>query len=814
MPPLVALLTTFAVGQTGGEVAIPLSTWLGVEREIAALKEAQPPPVSFAVRRRDVSIRFVRGVLFGVLEQEVETMATGAVVPLLDRDASLRSLTIDGRPAVPLRNGPYYEALLAGAGVHRITVRFRLGEEQARFARAFTVRLPPAAISRAELLLPERDVDVSVEGGVVVAERSEGEGTKVVASFGTPSDLNVRWRRRATHDGRRVREMEAVELHLARMLPEVVQTESVLTYTLVSGETDRLEAFIPDGVEVTRVDGEAILQWYTERRDQRRLVVLLKHLVDDRAQIVVHAQAPLTTADTAALRFVGPAQAASRDVWLAVEGRAGFALDIAEAEEGVAVQPREVPPALANLTNQPILYAYRGRGRCPKLTLSRTRNGEIDLTQAVIDDLWASTVIVEQGLEVTKLRLYVRNNTRQYLAMRLPAGAAVTHAMIDGVPFLPAVTGEGDAERLLVPLRQSERIVGGKRSHVVRSGDTLGGLSLRYFGRSDRWQAIIDANDYLYGPDDLGVGTTITIPSTAGDVTFEESNFVVEIAYKVPRAPLVDAGLMRTELPVMDLSVMSATWHYYFPEAFEPLRFDSNLQQLTGIRYDPLRRLKQFFDRAVDVQHAWAGSHYENILETRKSIYAKEQKTRVTEALAAFPLVGQRYRFERVVLEHERAYLEVAYLDRGILPWIRGAAFLLFLGVAFSLARVVRSEGPVRALFSGASLTFFSSIAVAAVVGHFVLGVHRHALLGADLGIALVVLPPLARRLRARVSEAVRTRTVPIEAWWRPRRILKIGLAAVAITVLLTYPLLLSSAVLVALLVALVSSAREGSHAH
>lgn len=809
MSSLALSLLTLVVAQPQGEVVLPLDRWLGVEEEIARLEGFAKDPVPYAVRRRHLEVEFVRGVLSGTLTLDVDTAAKDVVVPLLDRGASLESVAIDGAPGVLTRSAVHYEGTIATPGRHKVEIRFLAGREQARFERALALGLPRAPVTAVDLTLPERDIDVDVEKGVVDRARTDGAKTALALHFTGGDGLRVRWRRRATHDAARAREMEATALGLVRLEPELVQTHSVLTYTLVAGETDRVEARIPEGLEVTAVEGAAILQWYTEERgDTHYLVVLLRHLVDDRVQIVVGAQAPLASPTQANVRFVAPSDATLRDVWVAVEGRAGFALDVAKVEGAEAVKPREVPEQLANLTDKPLLFAYRARTAWPSLSLTRTKNHEIDLTQAVIDDLWVSTVLVEQGLEVTKMRLYVRNNTRQYLSMRLPAGARVTHAMIDGAPFLPAVTGEGADERLLVPLRQSERIVGGRRQHVIRPGDTLGGLSLRYFGTTERWDAIVDANDQLYGPGDLAVGDTIEIPNRAGDVTFEESNFVVEVAYKVETSALARAGGHRTELPDLDIPVMSATWHYYFPEAFEPLRFDSNLQQLSNIRYDPLRRLEQFLDRVDVIDHAWAsGGHlYENILETRKTIFRREQKTRVTEALAAFPLVGRRYRFERVLLEHERAFVDVTYVQRSTLPWLRLVFFALFVMVVFRFASTVRKEGLLPASLGGASLTLLASIAIAVFAGHYVLGVHRHALLGADVGLALVVLPPLIARRIGRLRGAVRERSIQVEAWWRPRRILKITAATIVLSILLAYPLLLSTAGLCGLALLLVTS--------
>jgi hypothetical protein len=443
------------------------------------------------------------------------------------------------------------------------------------------------------------------------------------------------------------------------------------------------------------------------------------------------------------------------------------------------------------------------------------RNAELELTQAVIDDLEVSTVLVEQGIEVTKMRLYVRNNTRQYLTMRLPEGASLTHALIDGTPFHPAVSKTPAGERLLIPLRQSEKLSDAKpRVHVVRSGETLGEISLVYFNRTDRWNEIIAANPSLSGPQDLYVGQRLVIPSRAGDVVLEESNFVLELAYKVQTAHLRPLAAHRATLPEMDVAVMNVTWHYYFPDAFELLSFATNLKQLSALRYDPLRRLLHFLDDVTEIRGAWAGdfggykNSYSNILLERKAIYHREQKREVTEALSAFPLVGERYRFSRVLLGEQQAFVEMVYAKKSLLPFVRWGAFFVFALLALRAISSVLERGGA-ALMREPSRTFLLAAVLFVLVGHYVLGVHRALVLGLDVALLIAVIPRVVALRRARASEEL-----PVLGWLRARALARITLACIALAVALAYPLLLSTFVLSSLVaVLLILRRNEVRHA-
>ena len=407
-------------------------------------------------------------------------------------------------------------------------------------------------------------------------------------------------------------------------------------------------------------------------------------------------------------------------------------VQVAESRDVETTEVQDLPPELTDLTTSPILFGFSFT-RPPALSVTIARHESIELLSTLIDEVQASSVFIEDGIELTKMKLWLRNNTRQYLKVTLPKGALLTHSLIDGQPIRPALTGDGGEEALLFPLRQSERLgADSTRTHVVGAGETLSAISNFYYSDPGAWRSILDNNREALGDErDLREGQVLRIPMKAG--TVQETSFVVELAYKRRHDKLGVLGREGLSLPSFDVDAMQVTWHLYLPEAVSPLKFSANLTQYSAIRYDPFRRVRDYLRNALWIRDAWAGGKYQSILVQRKGIYRAEANLKEggEMVLASFPLVGERFRFKRILLSRDAPWVTFTYADRDLAPLVRWAAFLAVFGVTLLVLRRRRSRP--------------TSIAAAVVgvllllVAYFLLGVHRRMLWGADLALLVTL---------------------------------------------------------------------------
>ncbi len=782
-----------------GKVEMPLSDWQFMQDELDRAKQPKRPNVATCPIRREIEGQFSKGLFHGTLNAEFVVLDNrGHIrVPLLDGSASVGKVLLNGERTSLLREGNMYTLGVDKPGNYKVSVEMFLGKEQDRFARRLRFKLPEAGATHLSVYIPETDIQAKLSHGALVGQHTEAGRTRIEGHLDANGVFDLTWSRRLTH-----REGEAVRLQaqinsLFTVRESMVTGLAVFDLKVLEGETDRIDLILPprgDGatIEVLSVEGEAVLQWRTDAEDTSKLTVLLRYLAEDNLRLAVRFQFPTEPDKAIRLRMPLPEKGTELSGAVGVLGPAGLNILVESASDAKQPHLRDLPPALTELTANPLQHGFifnkppRIRVRVePHETLSQQAT-------ALVDELQASTVLLEDGAEITKLKLRIRNNARQYLAMQLPAGAILTHSLIDGRPVRPADVGKSKGTSLKFPLRQSDRLSAeGERFHRVRPGETLSDIANFYYSDPGQWSHLLDNNDDQLGDAmDLFAGQRLRIPTKKG-VKVEESTFVIELAYKrLPDTRLGWLGSRAMDLPSVDVDVMRVTWHLYFPQALTPLAFESNLTQYTAIRYEPFRRVRDFLRQAFWERNAWASYPYKSILSQRKAIYKADYDNRSSgkAVLATFPLVGQRYRFKRTLMQQETARIAVTYVASWMASPIRWLAFLAAFALAGLMLRSRRKwlHWLIAALGLGLLLW----------LAHYFLGAHRRILWGMDaaMGLALlklrgrIWLDGLRQLIRDpwRIAELVRLRNL----------LFVVGLSFV-LWIGLIFPLMLSSFALV-----------------
>lgn len=688
-----------------GEVTVPLAEW----QALAPPHRPAADPAALPITRT-VEGHVERGVFVGTVRTSVEVTGGAVAVPVAPAGVSLTGGVADGRPAAFGTDGAWQTVTLA-PGLHEVEVALVQGRDTDRFLRALALPLPPGPPTAFRVVLPEAPVDAALEGGVLGSVRTQGTSTVVEGWLDAAGRLALTWERRAEH------RVSLGEASLATRVDAVVEVDRDVTVGAAryavdvrSGAIDALTLQVPPGVEVLEVTGGAVLQWQTTPEGLR---VLLRRVVEDHVEAVVRYQYP--AADRGAIVFPVPAGRMTGVV--GIEAPVALELAVAAVEHGRVLDPRDVPPSVLELTADPLAVVV-AFDEVPAVTVTSTPRPPVTASVSRVDDLQGLTVLGEDGIEVGKLRLTVRNTGRQVLAVDLPDGAHLTHCFRDGLPLRPA-SDPARAERALVPLLRSERSAA--TVHVVAAGETLSSIALARTGRADAWTALAAANPGI-DTRHLAVGQRLVVPADGAN---EERSFVLELAWERRTPPLGSAGRRTLALPTLDLPVSSADWHVYLPERLETLAVSTALDPVDA---PSLRsRLGALLAADLGGRPALAGdAAYSNSLVTRRSKWEAKQGQ---EAIGVdpFPLVGRRLALSGRLLGTAPPTVTVTWVGGAVADLLRLALLAVTAAGAALAARFPGRAGPW--LWLGAA------VAVGLALGVPLLGVWRHVAWGLDLGL-------------------------------------------------------------------------------
>jgi LysM repeat protein len=724
-PLLLALLPLAQA--TPGEVTLPLDTLQQLRRR----PTPPPPPAIPLMKPRTLTGEIRDGLLSARLTVPVQ-VHTPLDLSLLPPEATVGDAVLDGQPA-PLRLAGGV-AVPLNPGEHLLQVDVLEGRTTDRFERRVSLDLPDGSSVRFDLWLPEAPVDVTLARGVLTSVVRQGDQTRVQGWLPASAALDLAWERRTTHEATDAR-TDTEAYAILDVGGDLVVGQARYTTEVLAGQLDRTSLQLPAGVEVTQVTGPEVLQWHVAAD---RLHVLLRKVVDTRVQLDVGYQYPAPLDEAVALRMPVPEGPMSGALGLTAPVATTVTLE--QWDSAAELAPRDMPQGLVELSADP-LRAAMALSEAPEATVRTSRTGEVLTSASRIDDLQGISLLMEDGTEVGKLRLAVRNADRQALTVTLPEGARLTHCFRDGVPLRPAAD-PADPDRVLVPLSRSARAA--RRTYTVQPGDTLSGIASMAYGDANRWQDVQLANQLASSS--LSIGQQLVLP-TVGDADTE--SFTLELGWERHTPSLASFGQRSVALPQLDLEVMDANWHVYLPEHLVPLTIDANLVQRSGLRGSPVTRaLDALVHSGITGSAAYAGDAYKSALDVRRSSYFSSQQQQVVEPLSAWPLVGQRIRFSGQLLGTEAPRATVRYVGEQVASATRTVAWALALCLAVAWARRPRHPLTLGAVAVG-------GLAIG-VVGHFLVGTWGLVLQAVLLGLAGALAPVLwAARRRPSVGEVV-----------------------------------------------------------
>ncbi len=415
-------------------------------------KKSDTPPVPYVLKHADLKFRVVNDDVLGSIQFDGETLESrSAKVPLL-----YGMTVLDARHGVKplpllLENG-VHTAILPGDSEFTVNLDAGLPLAIETGRASFSLPVPSAGNVRLSLTVPGERTNVQLNHGIITHRASINGNTEVEATLVPGQTANIWWNTRevvAPAVPREVRFLSDVK-SLVSVTESDLQVAALVDLNLLRGEADQFAVPVPDGFEVTAVNGASL-----ESSEVQNGVLLLKIASHAAAnhEFLISLQRPLNDASaTAPILAFKDAQRETGEIL--VEGQGTLELTAKESGGLKRLDIKEVNPYLRALSRYSLQAAFRYHRQTkesPALALEWTRFPDSSVLAAIAERATVTTLVTSEGKSLTEVKLTIKNQAQPFLKVELPAGATILTAEVSGQKVKPVQGADGDR----VPLRRA-----------------------------------------------------------------------------------------------------------------------------------------------------------------------------------------------------------------------------------------------------------------------------------------------------------------------------------------------------------------------
>jgi Carboxypeptidase regulatory-like domain len=415
-------------------------------------KRSEPPPASYVLKHADLKFRAVNADVLGSLLFEGEILEPHSVkVPLLS------GMTIfdvrQGAKALPLflENG-IHTTVLPGDSEFTVSLDVGLPVSIETGRASFSFPVPAAGNVRLSLAVPGERANVQLNHGIITHRASVNGNTEIEATLVPGQITNVWWNTRevaAPAIPREVRFLSDVK-SLVSVTESDLQVAALVDLTVLQGEADQFAVAIPEGYEVTAVNGSSL-----ESSEIQNGVLRLKVAAHGSAshQFLISFERPIS--DSAATAPVLALKDAQRETGeILVEGQGTIELTAIESGGLKRLDIKEVNPYVRALSRYSLQAAFRYHRQpkdSPALALEWTRFPDSSVLAAIAEHATVTTLVTSEGKSLTEVKLTIKNQAQPFLKVELPQGASILTAEVSGEKVKPVQGADGARVPLLRP---------------------------------------------------------------------------------------------------------------------------------------------------------------------------------------------------------------------------------------------------------------------------------------------------------------------------------------------------------------------------
>lgn len=413
-------------------------------------KKSEAPPLPYLLKHAELKLRVVNADVLGSIEFEGETLSTNLTkVPLIS-GATVLDARHGAKPLPLLLENGTHTAILQGESEFSVTLDAGLPVSIETGRASFSLPVPAAGSVRLSLTVPGERTNVQLNHGIITHRGSQNGNTEVEATLVPGQTASIWWNTRevvAPATPREVRFLSDVK-SLVSVTESDLQVAALVDLNVVQGDSGEFSLAIPEGFEVTAVNGPTL-----ESSEVQNGVLLLKVTGHGPGthQFLISLERAINDAKASApILAFKDAQRETGEVL--VEGQGTLELTANESGGLKRLDIKEVSPYLRALSRYSLEAAFRYHrqpNESPALALEWTRFPDSSVLAAVAERATVTTLVTSEGKSLTEVKLVVKNQAQPFLKVDLPAGATILTADVAGEKVKPVQGTDGNRVPLL-----------------------------------------------------------------------------------------------------------------------------------------------------------------------------------------------------------------------------------------------------------------------------------------------------------------------------------------------------------------------------
>ena len=413
-------------------------------------KSSELPPLPYILKRADLKFRVANDDVLGSIQFEGETLGPNSAKVPLTTGMTILDARHGSRPLPLLLDNGTHVAVLPGESEFSVNLDAGLPLSIETGRASFLLPVPSAGSVRLSLTVPGDRANVQLNHGIITHRASVKGNTEIEATLVPGQIANIWWATRevvAPVTPREVRFLSDVK-SLVSVSESDLQIAALANITVVQGDADQFSVPIPDGFEVTSVNGASL------ESSEIQNGVLLLHVAGrghSLHEFLISMERPLSDAKAAApLLAFKDAQRETGEVL--VEGQGTIELAAHESGGLKRLDIKELNPYLRALSRYSLEAAFRYHRQpdeSPTLALDWTRFPDASVLAAVAERAVVTTLVTSEGKSLTEIKLTVKNQAQPFLKVDLPAGVNILTAEVAGEKVKPVQGADGSRVPLL-----------------------------------------------------------------------------------------------------------------------------------------------------------------------------------------------------------------------------------------------------------------------------------------------------------------------------------------------------------------------------